>query len=93
MSETTENVTKNDTRYVLTVDGADAGYIEFHDDGTVIDMPHTVVKPEFEGKGYAGKLAKFAMDDAREAGRKVKPTCPYLDSWMTKHPDYEDLRA
>ena len=94
-TEKTEQITRDDERgaYVLTVDGTEAGRIDFRDSNGVRDMPHTEVDPQFEGQGYAGKLAQFAFDDAREAGLKVSPTCPYLDRWMSKHPDYEDLRA
>ena len=93
--ETTETITRVDerNRYILTVDGEEAGYIEFDDMGDVIDMPHTVVDERFGGRGYGGLLVKHALDDARERGMKVEPTCPYIDRWIEKHPDYEDLRA
>ena len=56
-------------------------------------MPHTVVPEQFAGRGFAGQIVKFALDDIRAGGKKVQPTCPYVDSWISKHPEYEDLRA
>lgn len=45
------------------------------------------------GRGYGSQLAKYVLDDARERGLKVIPSCPFLDRYITKHPEYEDLRA
>ncbi|MGD7733242.1 GNAT family N-acetyltransferase [Propionibacteriaceae bacterium G57] len=80
-------------RYILSADGVEAGYIEFHERDGVSEMPHTIVDEAFGGRGYGMALAKFAFDDARERGLKVQPTCPFLDRYMKKHPEYEDLRA
>ena len=95
MTEHHESITRDDARhrYVLTADGVEAGYIEFHEAAGISDMPHTLVDEAFGGRGYGMALAQFAFDDARERGLKVKPTCPFLDRYMKKHPEYEDLRA
>ena len=34
-----------------------------------------------------------ALDDAREKGLSVIPTCPYAENWISEHPDYQDLLA
>ena len=36
-------------------------------------------------------LARFSLDDARERGLAVLPFCPYVNSWIKKHPEYADL--
>jgi predicted GNAT family acetyltransferase len=58
--------------------------------GKNIIMHHTEVPPEFEGKGIAGKLAKFALDWSKENGYKVNPLCPYVKSYIKRHPEYQD---
>lgn len=95
MTEHNASIARHDERhrYVLTADGAEAGYIEFHEADGVIEMPHTIVDEAFGGRGYGKDLARFAFDDARERGLKVAPTCPFLDRYMQKNPEYEDLRA
>lgn len=52
---------------------------------------HTEVPPELEGKGIAGQLAKYVLDYAREHQLKVKPYCPYVNAYMKRHPEYNDL--
>ncbi|MGA4670174.1 GNAT family N-acetyltransferase [Propionibacteriaceae bacterium Y1923] len=95
MSEHNQSIVRDDARhrYILSADGVEAGYIEFHEADGVIDMPHTIVDEAFGGRGYGKDLARFAFDDARERGLKVKPTCPFLDRFMQKTPEYQDLRA
>ena len=56
-------------------------------------ITHTVVPPAAGGRGVAGELVRTALDYARMQGWKVAPLCSYADAWMTRHPDYADLRA
>ena len=58
--------------------------------GAVI-LPHTVVPEAFEGRGIGGRLAKYAMQYARDHGLKVIPLCPFMAAYMTKHPETHDL--
>lgn len=81
------------SRYELRA-GADlAGLVEYklgHSD-TVISLLHTEVDDAFQGQGLAGQLARYSLDDARKRGLSVLPFCPYLNSWVKKHPEYADL--
>jgi len=38
-------------------------------------------------------LARGALDSARERGLAVVPSCPFVASYITKHPEYADLVA
>ncbi|WP_410961896.1 GNAT family N-acetyltransferase [Salmonella sp. SAL4359] len=31
------------------------------------------------------------MDDARARDLRVRPLCPFIRSWMQRHPEYSDL--
>jgi hypothetical protein len=81
------------SRYEMTVGGDLAGYAEYRlgQGGTVLSLVHTVVTDAFQGKGLATHLARFALDDARGRGLAVLPSCPYMASWIKKHPAYADL--
>jgi len=59
----------------------------------VLDYVSTKVPPEARGKGIAGKLVREALDWARDENYKVIPTCSYVDAWIRRHPDYQDLVA
>jgi predicted GNAT family acetyltransferase len=56
-----------------------------------IIFDHTEVPQPIEGKGLAAKLARFALDFAREHHLRVIPLCPYISDFLRKHTEYQDL--
>jgi uncharacterized protein len=79
------------SRYELHVGGELAGIVAYQLRDTVISLLHTEIEPAFQGAHLAGHLARFALDDARQRGLAVLPFCPYVSSWIKKHPEYADL--
>lgn len=73
------------------MDGAVAGYAEYRLGASTIIFTHTVVEPEFEGKGIGSRLVRFALDDARTRGLTVHPQCPFFAKYIATHPAYADL--
>lgn len=69
------------------------GVAEYAERGNVVVFPHTVVPPEFGGRGIAGMLARASLDDARERGLRVVPQCSFYADFIGKHPEYADLLA
>jgi predicted GNAT family acetyltransferase len=62
-------------------------------DERTMDFHHTETPPALRGQGLAEKVVEAGMEYAREKGYKVIPTCPYVEHFFEKHPDYQDLRA
>lgn len=54
-----------------------------------IEYKHTEVPDALSGQGIAGYLVKYILDDAAAKGLRVKPTCPYVKSYIDKHPEYQ----
>jgi len=79
------------SRYELRVNDALAGFVTYRLRGEVISLVHTEVEPAFQGAHLATHLARFSLDDARKRGLAVLPFCPYITSWIRKHPEYTDL--
>jgi hypothetical protein len=77
-------------RFETSVDGHLA-YVEYRLSDGVITLTHTEVAPALEGKGIAGKVAAYALDYARDHQLKVVPSCPYIASYIKRHPEYEPL--
>jgi uncharacterized protein len=80
-------------RFEAVVDGEVAGWIDYRLDGDTIDMHHTEVDDQWEGKGVASVLAGGALDQARSAGRKVVMSCPFVARYVEKNEQYADLVA
>lgn len=80
-----------EARYEALVDGELAGMAQYElRDGAVV-LTHTLVLPDFEGKGVGGRLARGALDDLRDRGLPVVPECPYIVAWIRRHPEYAEL--
>src|SRR5215211_2525275 len=79
------------SRYEARIDGALGGVSEYElADNTIIFL-HTVVAQKYEGQGVGGAIARSALDDARARGLHVRALCPFIRSWMERHPEYSDL--
>jgi predicted GNAT family acetyltransferase len=78
-------------RYEIRVDGQVAGIAQYRSRPGRIEFVHTEVGDEFEGQGLGARLISFALDDARARGLEVLPSCPFVRSYIQRHPDYIDL--
>ncbi|RJO76491.1 N-acetyltransferase [Nocardia panacis] len=76
-------------RYEIRYDGALAGFAEYEEIGDETVFVHTEVDSAFAGKGLGGILAKGALDDVVRRGRVIRPLCPFIKSWLDKHPEYD----
>lgn len=65
--------------------------LEYQLSGDDLVLTHTEVAPELEGQGLAGKLARAALEHARERGLKVVPMCSFVATYIRRHPEYEPL--
>lgn len=94
MAEVTVSKNEADSRFEAFGGGQLLGYIDYGIKDGVMDLPHTKVFPEFEAQGIGSKLVQQSLDMIREEGGiKVKPTCPFIDIWIRRHKDYQDLVA
>ena len=78
-------------RYIATADGREAGFAAYLRARGRIAFMHTEVNDEFEGHGLGGKLASFALDEARAEGLEVLPFCPFIRGYIERHPEYAEL--
>src|SRR5699024_10643182 len=80
------------TKYVLTVDGQEAGAAHYVNvaDG-VRDFNHTVVDDAFRGQGLSKPLISSALDQSREDGVKVIATCPAVRKLVRTTGAYKDI--
>lgn len=83
-------VENNEAESRFEVGGGDA-VLEYELSDGEIALTHTEVAPELEGRGIAGKLARAALEYARERGLKVVPLCGYVEAYIRRHPEYEPL--
>jgi uncharacterized protein len=78
-------------RYVIRVDGKRAGLLQYRLRPGLIELVHTEIYEEFEGRGLGGQLISFALQDARGRDLAVLPFCPFVNDYIQRHPQYVDL--
>ncbi|WP_026924776.1 GNAT family N-acetyltransferase [Glycomyces arizonensis] len=87
----TEN--RDEHRYeIQDGEGGVLGYLEYLTREGFTVLPHTEVDRSLRGRGWGDRLARHALDDLRSKGAKVYPTCPFVERWMERHPEYDDMR-
>ena len=80
-------------RYVTMVDGHEAE-MTYSKAGTKrIIIDHTGVPKELGGRGVGQALVERGVLDAREAGIKIIPLCPFAKAQIEKHPEWQDILA
>lgn len=88
-----ETLVKNDEaagRFELT-EGGETAVLTYTLAPDAITFLHTGVPESLEGRGIGKKLAVAGLDFAREKGLTVVPLCPFVASYLRRHPDYLDL--
>lgn len=65
--------------------------IAYEMDGSTMSIMHTEVPEAAEGQGIASELADFALNYARQKQLKVKVYCKFVQVYLKRHPQYQDL--
>jgi predicted GNAT family acetyltransferase len=78
-------------RYEIRANGKLAGFLRYRLQPGSIELVHTEINDEFEGRGLGGQLVSFALDDARERELSVLPICPFANDYIQRHRQYVEL--
>jgi predicted GNAT family acetyltransferase len=76
-------------RFVITVDGAVAGFARYRVAGDRIVFTHTEVDPAYEGQGLGSRLAFAALSAVRDRKLGIEPQCPFIAAYIKRHPEFE----
>ena len=78
-------------RYQAWLGDEFVGYSEYETEPGRVVFTHTVIKPEFEGRGIGSRLARHVLDDARDRGLRITPVCPFIRAYLERHPEYDAI--
>ena len=81
------------SRYEIVQDGEVVGIADYHISDDIVLMPHVEVRADLRGGSIGSELVKGALDDIRTRGLAVRPLCPFVVSYVRRHPEYADLVA
>lgn len=77
-------------RYVVEEDGHTA-VLEYRRLGRSFVFTHTGVPEELAGHGVGSALVATVLDEVRAKDLVAVPLCPFVRSYIRKHPEYLDL--
>ena len=79
-------------RFAATIGGREA-VADYRRDGDTLQIVHTEVPREFQGRGIAAALIAEVLAYAGAQGLNVMPVCSYARVYMQRHPDTRSLLA
>lgn len=66
-------------------------HLDYNDHNGIRTITHTIVPAELSGRGIASQLAHAALDDARIHHLRIRSQCSFIDYFINKTPQYQDL--
>lgn len=93
MSEVTVVNNPAESRFEAQMAGEVVGHIDYTTAGDTIDLRHTEIQPGHEGEGIGSTLVRGALDSLRadQPNLTVIPTCPFVKSYLDRHPEFQSL--
>lgn len=87
----TTTVTAERQTYNIAVEGKTVGHADYADRGDQRVFYHTVIDPDFGGRGLATILLEGALNAARADGKRIVPVCSMVGTVLKKHPEFADI--
>lgn len=79
-------------RYTLRVNGDLASVLDYRVLGDAIAFTRSFTNPPYRGKGLAGEVVAYAVDDVEaNSSQHIVPACWYVGEWFDHHPDRRHL--
>jgi len=79
------------SRFELRLGGRLIGIAAYRRRNGRLALTHTEIQEEREGQGFGSVLAAGVLDEAARQGLEVTPLCPFIASYIERHPEYERL--
>ena len=80
----------DESRFEIWLDGELVGFARYVRRGGRVYFVHTEIDPATRGR-LGSALAKGALDAERALGEPVVPLCPFIRTYIDRHPEYVDL--
>lgn len=79
-------------QFQTTIDDETA-FLEYRMHEGKLVLMHTEVPDKLSGKGIGSAMANYAFDYAREHQLPVKIYCPFVLTWIKRHPERSNQLA
>lgn len=65
--------------------------IAYEQQGDVLALTHTEVPEELEGKGVGSVLVEKTLHYIESKKQQIIPLCPFVQSYIKRHPEWERI--
>ncbi len=65
--------------------------LEYERRGHDLALVHTEVPRARQGEGIGAQLVETALLHAKKCKIKVIPVCPFVRSYLSEHPEYDEI--
>lgn len=80
-----------ESRFIAMSGEDEVGRLDYRLQGSTVDLYHTEVQPAMRHQGIAGQLVEEALREIRAQKLHVRPTCPYVRSYIQEHEQHQPL--
>jgi len=77
-------------RFEVQLDGHTAE-LDYRRSGNIIIFTHTGVPSVWEGRGIGSLLVKTGLEYAKKNDLKVQTLCWFVDGYLQRHTEYQNL--
>ena len=85
-----DNVNQNRFEFHI---GDQVAVADYQINGTEISLPHVGVPKALEGQGIASELVLAVLKNIEGRELKLIPICPFVVSYVQRHPEWKKLLA
>jgi predicted GNAT family acetyltransferase len=79
-------------RYVFATNGVEVGLTDYRLVDHDIHITHTEIEPSMRHTGLASEMVQAVLDHIRaDTDYRVVADCPYVVTWLSRHPEYQAL--
>lgn len=82
---------EEDLRFYILLQEEEAELTYTYPETEVMDFDHTYVPEDHRGNGLAESLVQCGLEFARANNYKIIPSCPVVESYIKRNPDYKDM--
>ncbi|WP_266206065.1 GNAT family N-acetyltransferase [Pontibacter kalidii] len=82
---------EEDLRFYIPFGEEEAELTYSYTEDKILDFEHTFVPDSQRGKGLAGKLVKKGLEFARSNKYKIIPSCPVVEAYIERYPEYKKI--
>ena len=79
-------------RFELEIEGITA-FLEYKRSGDWLFLIHTEVPEAMEGKGVGSAIIQKTLQYAKDNNYKIVPICPFVQSFLKRHPEWNEIVA